>query len=216
MPAPPEPCSVVQRTSKSENPPHPEQRALGKPGPRGPRLPHSASSSGDSPVVIEHYGTFGTGPVGRRAGGRSPGAEGLLTASPCRSQAQIHLLGNVVIWASAGLATVLYALLFFWYLLRRRRNICDLPEGQCRSPYGDLFVSAPREFIPVPLETGRCSSAPPLLSRLLQRASGGAPWSRTGAQPRCPSPRALAMAGHNSSSSSSATGVVVRLSQKPT
>lgn len=64
----------------------------------------------------------------------SPGAEGLLTVSPCHSQAQIHLLGNIVIWASAGLATVLYALLFFWYLLRRRRNICDLPQGQCRSP----------------------------------------------------------------------------------
>ncbi|XP_023392326.1 protein O-mannosyl-transferase 1 [Pteropus vampyrus] len=45
-----------------------------------------------------------------------------------RTSAQIHLLGNIVIWASAGLATVLYALLFFWYLLRRRRNICDLPE----------------------------------------------------------------------------------------
>ncbi|XP_066222955.1 protein O-mannosyl-transferase 1 isoform X2 [Saccopteryx leptura] len=45
-----------------------------------------------------------------------------------RTSAQIHLLGNVVIWASAGLATALYALLFCWYLLRRRRNICDLPE----------------------------------------------------------------------------------------
>ncbi|XP_016052088.1 PREDICTED: protein O-mannosyl-transferase 1 isoform X2 [Miniopterus natalensis] len=45
-----------------------------------------------------------------------------------RTSAQIHLLGNVVIWASAGLATVLYTLLFCWYLLRRRRNICDLPE----------------------------------------------------------------------------------------
>lgn len=47
------------------------------------------------------------------------------------SQAQIHLLGNIVIWASAGLATAVYALLFFWYLLRRRRCIRDLPEGQC-------------------------------------------------------------------------------------
>ncbi|XP_066111992.1 protein O-mannosyl-transferase 1 isoform X2 [Saccopteryx bilineata] len=45
-----------------------------------------------------------------------------------RTSAQIHLLGNVVIWASAGLATALYALLFCWYLLRRQRNICDLPE----------------------------------------------------------------------------------------
>ncbi|XP_004713302.1 protein O-mannosyl-transferase 1 isoform X1 [Echinops telfairi] len=45
-----------------------------------------------------------------------------------KSSAQIHLLGNVVIWASASLATVTYALLFLWYLLRRRRNACDLPE----------------------------------------------------------------------------------------
>lgn len=45
-----------------------------------------------------------------------------------RTSAQIHLLGNVVIWASAGLATALYALLSCWYLLRRRRNIHDLPE----------------------------------------------------------------------------------------
>lgn len=45
-----------------------------------------------------------------------------------RTSAQIHLLGNIVIWTSASLATVAYTLLFFWYLLRRRRNICDLPE----------------------------------------------------------------------------------------
>ncbi|XP_022356224.1 protein O-mannosyl-transferase 1 isoform X3 [Enhydra lutris kenyoni] len=45
-----------------------------------------------------------------------------------RTSAQIHLLGNVVIWASAGLATAVYALLFFWYLLRRRRCIWDLSE----------------------------------------------------------------------------------------
>ncbi|XP_059116028.1 protein O-mannosyl-transferase 1 isoform X1 [Peromyscus eremicus] len=45
-----------------------------------------------------------------------------------RTSAQIHLLGNIVIWASASLATVAYTLLFFWYLLRRRRSICDLPE----------------------------------------------------------------------------------------
>ncbi|XP_058380317.1 protein O-mannosyl-transferase 1 isoform X5 [Diceros bicornis minor] len=44
------------------------------------------------------------------------------------TSAQIHLLGNIVIWASASLATVVYTLLLFWYLLRRRRNICDLPE----------------------------------------------------------------------------------------
>lgn len=49
-----------------------------------------------------------------------------------RTSAQIHLLGNVVIWASAGLATVLYTTLFLWYLLRRRRKICDLPEDSWR------------------------------------------------------------------------------------
>nr|XP_055180158.1 protein O-mannosyl-transferase 1 isoform X2 [Nyctereutes procyonoides] len=45
-----------------------------------------------------------------------------------RTSAQIHLLGNIVIWASASLAMVVYILLFFWYLLRRRRSICDIPE----------------------------------------------------------------------------------------
>ncbi|XP_014718905.1 protein O-mannosyl-transferase 1 isoform X1 [Equus asinus] len=44
------------------------------------------------------------------------------------TSAQIHLLGNIVIWVSASLATVVYALLLCWYLLRRRRSICDLPE----------------------------------------------------------------------------------------
>ncbi|KAG8509482.1 Protein O-mannosyl-transferase 1 [Galemys pyrenaicus] len=46
-----------------------------------------------------------------------------------RTSAQIHLLGNIVVWASAGLATLAYALLFLWYLLRRRRGVHDLPEG---------------------------------------------------------------------------------------
>lgn len=45
-----------------------------------------------------------------------------------KTSAQIHLLGNVVIWASAGLATALYGLLLCWYLLRRRRRVCALPE----------------------------------------------------------------------------------------
>ncbi|XP_038192193.1 protein O-mannosyl-transferase 1 isoform X3 [Arvicola amphibius] len=45
-----------------------------------------------------------------------------------RTSAQIHLLGNIVIWASASLATAAYILLFLWYLLRRRRSICDLPK----------------------------------------------------------------------------------------
>ncbi|XP_046307599.1 protein O-mannosyl-transferase 1 isoform X1 [Marmota monax] len=48
------------------------------------------------------------------------------------TSAQIHLLGNIVIWASANLATAAYTLLFFWYLLRRRRSVCDLPEDAWR------------------------------------------------------------------------------------
>ncbi|XP_074066989.1 protein O-mannosyl-transferase 1 isoform X4 [Macrotis lagotis] len=43
-------------------------------------------------------------------------------------QAQIHLLGNALTWSSANIATLAYVLLFFWYLLRRRRNVCDIPE----------------------------------------------------------------------------------------
>ncbi|XP_060106963.1 protein O-mannosyl-transferase 1 isoform X2 [Heteronotia binoei] len=44
------------------------------------------------------------------------------------SGAQIHLLGNVVTWMSANMATLAYVALFLWYLLRRRRNIRDIPE----------------------------------------------------------------------------------------
>lgn len=141
----------MQWTSRSENPAHPEVPASTREA--GPRevvlscltLPFPAGTALSLKKHLSAPGLrapwhFWKGSVRSRhlhlsrAGGRSLGAEGLLTASPCHSQAQIHLLGNIVIWASAGLATVLYALLFFWYLLRRRRNICDLPEGQCRSP----------------------------------------------------------------------------------
>ncbi|KYO23319.1 protein O-mannosyl-transferase 1 [Alligator mississippiensis] len=44
------------------------------------------------------------------------------------SGAQIHLIGNVLIWTSANAATLAYLCLFLWYLLRRRRRICDVPE----------------------------------------------------------------------------------------
>ncbi|XP_077163186.1 protein O-mannosyl-transferase 1 isoform X2 [Paroedura picta] len=44
------------------------------------------------------------------------------------SGAQIHLLGNVITWMSANMATLAYAALFLWYLLRRRRNIQDIPQ----------------------------------------------------------------------------------------
>ncbi|XP_054513812.1 protein O-mannosyl-transferase 1 isoform X7 [Pan troglodytes] len=47
-------------------------------------------------------------------------------------QAQIHLLGNIVIWVSGSLALAIYALLSLWYLLRRRRNVHDLPQAKER------------------------------------------------------------------------------------
>ncbi|XP_023676528.2 protein O-mannosyl-transferase 1 isoform X1 [Paramormyrops kingsleyae] len=44
------------------------------------------------------------------------------------SNAQIHLIGNIVTWTFANLGLALFSLLFIWYLLRRRRNIHDIPE----------------------------------------------------------------------------------------
>nr|XP_055207354.1 protein O-mannosyl-transferase 1 isoform X6 [Gorilla gorilla gorilla] len=49
-----------------------------------------------------------------------------------RTSAQIHLLGNIVIWVSGSLALAIYALLSLWYLLRRRRNVHDLPQAKER------------------------------------------------------------------------------------
>ncbi|XP_054249293.1 protein O-mannosyl-transferase 1 isoform X2 [Indicator indicator] len=44
------------------------------------------------------------------------------------SAAQIHLLGNVVTWTSANVAALLYTCLSLCYLVRRRRQIYDIPE----------------------------------------------------------------------------------------
>lgn len=43
-------------------------------------------------------------------------------------QAQIHLLGNIVIWYSATLCLFVYCCLLIFYLLRRRRQCYDLDE----------------------------------------------------------------------------------------
>lgn len=43
------------------------------------------------------------------------------------SNAQIHLIGNLVNWSVANLSLGAYALLFLFYLLRRRRKIDDIP-----------------------------------------------------------------------------------------
>lgn len=43
-------------------------------------------------------------------------------------QAQVHLLGNVIVWWSGSLGVLIYSSLLVWYLLRRRRACFDLPE----------------------------------------------------------------------------------------
>ncbi|XP_063792938.1 protein O-mannosyl-transferase 1 [Pseudophryne corroboree] len=50
-----------------------------------------------------------------------------------KSTAQIQLLGNPVIWYSANVGVVLYAVLFLYYLLRRRRAVYDIPQGYWHS-----------------------------------------------------------------------------------
>ncbi|KAJ3604368.1 hypothetical protein NHX12_029109 [Muraenolepis orangiensis] len=44
------------------------------------------------------------------------------------TNAQILLIGNVVSWGMANVSLAAYQLLAFWYLLRRRRSIRDIPE----------------------------------------------------------------------------------------
>ncbi|XP_042193224.1 protein O-mannosyl-transferase 1 isoform X1 [Callorhinchus milii] len=44
------------------------------------------------------------------------------------SNAQIHLIGNAVTWSSATIGIVAYAILYLWYLLRRRRRIYSISE----------------------------------------------------------------------------------------
>ncbi|KAG7269000.1 hypothetical protein CRUP_033492 [Coryphaenoides rupestris] len=45
------------------------------------------------------------------------------------TNAQIHLIGNLVSWGMANVSLAAYQLLAFWYLLRRRRSIRDIPEA---------------------------------------------------------------------------------------
>ena len=44
-------------------------------------------------------------------------------------QAQIHLLGNIVVWYSGTICVAIYCSLLVFYLLRRRRRCFDIPEG---------------------------------------------------------------------------------------
>ncbi|KAJ1521671.1 hypothetical protein ONE63_003316 [Megalurothrips usitatus] len=44
------------------------------------------------------------------------------------SNAQVHLLGNIVVWWSASCGILMYSALLVWYLLRRRRACYDLQD----------------------------------------------------------------------------------------
>ncbi|KAG9354442.1 hypothetical protein JZ751_001152 [Albula glossodonta] len=48
------------------------------------------------------------------------------------SNAQIHLIGNIVTWTMGTVGLAVFAALFLWYLLRRQRKITDIPEGTWR------------------------------------------------------------------------------------
>lgn len=58
-------------------------------------------------------------------------------------QAQIHLLGNIIIWYSATLGLVFYTALLIVYILRRRRHCYDLEPkdwNQFRA-IGEVFLT---------------------------------------------------------------------------
>ena len=45
-------------------------------------------------------------------------------------QAQIQLVGNVVVWCSGAVGTAVYSGLLVFYLLRRRRGHNDIDQGK--------------------------------------------------------------------------------------
>lgn len=68
-----------------------------------------------------------------------------------KSNAQIHLLGNIVIWYSGSLAIAVYAALLAIYLLRRRRECYDIDDATWTqfTRCGEiLFVGYFMHFVP--------------------------------------------------------------------
>lgn len=58
-------------------------------------------------------------------------------------QAQVHLLGNIVIWYSASISLMVYCALLIFYLLRRRRLCYDLSEENWQKfqQIGEIFLT---------------------------------------------------------------------------
>ncbi|XP_034951544.1 protein O-mannosyltransferase 1 [Chelonus insularis] len=46
------------------------------------------------------------------------------------SNAQVHLLGNIVVWYSGTMSVFIYSMLLVIYLMRRRRRCFDIPETE--------------------------------------------------------------------------------------
>lgn len=54
---------------------------------------------------------------------------GFMTCCVCTAQAQIHLLGNLVVWTASSISIVIYLFLAVFYYLRRQRSFVDVTEG---------------------------------------------------------------------------------------
>ncbi|EZA57599.1 hypothetical protein DMN91_002403 [Ooceraea biroi] len=56
------------------------------------------------------------------------------------SNAQVHLLGNVVIWYSGTVSVMAYSALLLFYLMRRRRNCFDITEPEWQKFINNAYV----------------------------------------------------------------------------
>ncbi len=56
------------------------------------------------------------------------------------NNAQIHLLGNPLIWLSASLGLVLHGAVLVFYLMRRRRLCFDIDEGEIHEETYSSYV----------------------------------------------------------------------------
>ena len=55
-------------------------------------------------------------------------------------QAQVHLLGNIVIWYSGTISVIVYVTLLTFYLMRRKRQCFDIPEEEWEKFVNNAYV----------------------------------------------------------------------------
>ncbi|KYQ57674.1 Protein O-mannosyltransferase 1 [Trachymyrmex zeteki] len=56
------------------------------------------------------------------------------------SNAQVHLLGNIVIWYSGTISVIVYVTLLTFYLMRRKRQCFDIPEEEWKKFVNNAYV----------------------------------------------------------------------------